>query len=302
LNPERDVAIVLDSGEDSVSLVDMSTFKELSRFYVGKEPHHLMATPDDRYLIVANAVSNELVFLNPHTGKIERRLKNISDPYQIAFSPDKKWFVTASLRLHHVDIYRTDTFEPVKRIPLEKAPSHLAFDHASSMVFVTLQDTDKLAAIRLSDQTVQWTIPTGSTPAGVRMTSDDRYLLVGVMGKDYVQVIDWRARKTVKNIVTGSGAHNFLASGDGRHVFVSNRVAGTVCIVDELNLTRGDCFSVPGGPDCMELSKDGSQLWITSRWIKTVEVVDLKTEKITHKIAVGRSPHGVYFFPHAPRA
>ena len=40
-----------------------------------------MQTPDDRYLIVAGAASNELVFLDPATGGEIGRLPNISDPY-----------------------------------------------------------------------------------------------------------------------------------------------------------------------------------------------------------------------------
>jgi DNA-binding beta-propeller fold protein YncE len=35
------------------------------------------------------------------------------------------------------------------------------------------------------------------------MTPDDKYLLVGIMGADYVEVIDWRTQKTVKRIKTG---------------------------------------------------------------------------------------------------
>ncbi|MBS1216026.1 MAG: hypothetical protein H6R20_1000 [Proteobacteria bacterium] len=58
-----------------------------------------MQTPDDRYLIVASAASNELVFLDPATGGEIGRLPNISDPYQIGFSPDKKGFLSASNRL-----------------------------------------------------------------------------------------------------------------------------------------------------------------------------------------------------------
>ena len=93
-----EVAIVLNSGEGTISLIDKATMLETKRFPVGKEPHHLMATPDDQFLIVANAASNELVFLDPSTGEIRRRLDKISDPYQIGFSPDKKWFVSVSLQ------------------------------------------------------------------------------------------------------------------------------------------------------------------------------------------------------------
>ena len=62
-----------------------------------------------------------------------------------------------------------------------------------------------------------------------------------------------------------------------------------------------DTINVPGGPDCMELSKDGRQLWVTSRWIKKVTVIDMASKKILKQIPVGKSPHGIYFFSHAAR-
>jgi YVTN family beta-propeller protein len=82
-----------------------------------------------------------------------------------------------------------------KRIPLPKLPSHMAFNAASNMVFITQQGSDQVSAIDLSTQTVKWTLPVGKLPAGIAMTPDDKYLLVGIMGADYVEVIDWRRRR-----------------------------------------------------------------------------------------------------------
>ena len=109
--------IVLNSGDGSISIVDPVTRKEEKRVPVGKEPHHLMATPDNKELIVANAASNDLVFLDPKTGDILRRVPDISDPYQIGYSPDRKWFVSASNRLDRVDIYHGASFKLAKRLP-----------------------------------------------------------------------------------------------------------------------------------------------------------------------------------------
>lgn len=295
-----EVAIVLNSGEGTVSLIDKASMTETKRFPVGKEPHHLMATPDDQYLIVANAVSNDLVFLDPRTGEIKRRIDKISDPYQIGFSPDKKWFVSVSLRLDRTDIYDAN-FKLVKRIPTPKAPSHVAFDAKSTLAFVTLQDSNELAAIDLASHTVKWKMRVGTMPAGAWVTPDDRYVLVGITGEDFVEVIDWRTQKSVKRIKTGKGAHNFIAKGDGRHVLVSNRVENTINVIDQQTLTVVDTISVPGGPDCMELTKDGKQLWVTAHWAKRVTVVDMETKKIIKQIPVGKSPHGIYFASHAPR-
>lgn len=297
------VVVVLNSRDATVSLLDQKTYKEVGVLQVGKEPHHLMATPDNKSLIVASAMGNELIFLDPKTGQIQRRMKDILDPYQIGFSPDQKWFVANALRLDHVDIYRYDgkDLKLARRIPLASLPSHMAFSADSRTVFVTLQGSDQIAAIDLVSQTVKWWLPVGKLPAGISMTPDDRHLLVGIMGSDYVEVIDWRAKKTVKQIKAGDGTHNFLPVGDKRHVFVSNRVSNTINIIDQQTLANVGTINVPGGPDCMELSDDGKTLWATLRWIKKVAVIDVPSRKVIRMIPVGRSPHGVYFANHASR-
>jgi YVTN family beta-propeller protein len=295
------VVVIHNSRDATVSLLDQESYKELGKFPIGKEPHHLMATPDNKSLIVANAVGDELVFLDPKTGQIQRRIKDVADPYQIGFSPNQKWFVSNSLRLDRVDFYKYDgkDFTLANRVPLAKLPSHMAFDAASTTVFITQQGSDQISAIDLATQKVKWTIPVGKLPAGIVMTPDDKHLLVGIMGKDYVEVIDWRTQKTIKRITAGEGTHNFRSMGDKRHVFVSNRTSNTINIIDQVTLENVGTIPVPGGPDCMELSADGKTLWATLRWIKKVAVIDVANKKVIKLIPVGRSPHGVYFHDRA---
>lgn len=300
---QANVVVVLNSRDATVQLLDQTTYQSLSTFPVGKEPHHLMATPDNKSLIVASSVGNELIFLDPKSGQIQRTLKDILDPYQIGFSPDQKWFVSNSLRLDRVDIYRYNGTNLTlnKRIALAKLPSHMAFDKASTTAFITQQGSDQVSAIDLVSGAVKWTMSVGKLPAGIAMTPDDKYLLVGIMGSDYVEVIDWRTQKTVKRIKTGMGAHNFRSAGDGRYTYVSNRVSNSINIIDQKTLENVGQINVPGGPDCMEITDDGKTMWVTLRWIKKVAVIDLKTRKITKLIPVGRSPHGVFFMNSAQR-
>ncbi|MDB5774537.1 MAG: hypothetical protein JWP38_670 [Herbaspirillum sp.] len=299
---QANVVVVLNSGDATVSLIDPDDFSVKQTYAVGKEPHHLMATPDNKSLIIANATGNQLTFLDPRSGQIQRQMRDVIDPYQIGFSPDQKWFVSAALRLDRVDIYRYDNGALLlsKRVPLSKLPSHIAFDADSTTAFITQQGNDRISAIDLATQQIKWTMPTGKLPAGVMMTPDNKYLLVGIMGRDYVEVIDWRNQKVVKRIVTGEGAHNFRALGDKRHVFVSNRVANSISILDLNTLENIGSIAVPGGPDCMEVTEDGQTLWATLRWIKKVAVIDLSNRKLLRLIAVGRSPHGIYINNRAP--
>ncbi|SIO60511.1 beta-propeller fold lactonase family protein [Paraburkholderia phenazinium] len=295
--------IVLNSGEATLSLIDEATHQVVGTVPTGKEPHHLMATPDNSSLIVANSVSNNLMFVDPKTGKVQRWVENIEDPYQIGFSPDNKWVVTTGLRLDRLDVYHYDGHDMTlaKRLPLAVMPSHMAFTNDSKTVFVTLQVSGELAAIDLATQQVKWKMKVGKVPAGLWMTPGDKYLLIGMTGADYVAVVDWRNQKIVKTIQTGNGAHNFRSLADGKHVAVSNRVASTISIIDEDTLANvGDITGLMPGPDDMELSADKRYLWVTFRFAKHVGIIDLTTRKLIQTIAVGRSPHGIYFYDRAP--
>ena len=198
------VAFVLNSAEDTVSLIDTKTYKEISRNRVGREPHHLMATPDDKSLIVANVQSNDLVFFDPITGETQKRVPKISDAYQLGYSPDRKWFVAASLALDRVDIYTADDLKLVKRIATPKGPSHIAFSKDSRHVFVTLQHSNQIGIIDLVEQKLLATLPVGKQPAGIWVTPDDKHVLVGVMGEDFVAVVDWRKRELTQKIRTAN--------------------------------------------------------------------------------------------------
>jgi YVTN family beta-propeller protein len=293
-------AVVLNSGDGTVSVIDRASRKVVETFSVGKEPHHLVSTLSEDELVVANAASNDLVFLDPLTGVVKRRLPRIIDPYQLAYSPDGKWFVSISLRLDRVDFYAMPNYELKARIAVAKTPSHVVFSPDSKVAYVTLQDSNEVAAIDVISQKESWRVKTGKTPAGIWM-SPQGLLFVGIMGEDFVQVIDPQKRDVVKKIVTGKGAHNVFPMGDGQHVLVSNRVDGTITKVDYKSYAVVKSIKVGRGVDCMEISADGKEGWATVRWEGKVAVIDLTGAKPIEYIPVGRSPHGIYFKSHAKR-
>jgi YVTN family beta-propeller protein len=296
---------VLNSLDANVSVIDPKTWQVTQRIPTGKEPHHLYLTPDEKSVIVANAGSDSLTFIDPTTAEVQRVVRGTLDPYHLRFSPDMKWFVTVANRLNHIDIYRWDgkDLTLAKRIPSGKTPSHIWIDTKSTTAYATMQDSDELVAVDLATQTLKWRVKTGAMPADVFGTPDDKHLLVGLTGGDHVQVFDVTGpqAKFVKSIPTGEGAHAFRALGDGRHVFVGNRVANTVNKLDYVKLESVGQFKAPGGPDCMEVTADGKLLLVSSRWIKKVSVIDIATGQLVRQVKVGKSPHGIWTLDHAKR-
>ena len=296
---------VLNSQDANVSVIDPVTWTETQRIPTGKEPPHIYLTPDEKSLLVANATSDTLTFLDPRTAEVQRTVKGIVDPYQLRFSPDMKWFVTVANRLNHVDFYRWDgkDFTLVKRVPSSKTPSHLWIDSKSTTVYASMQDSDELVAFDLNTQAIKWRAKTGPMPADVYLTADDKTLLLGLTGSDGVEVYDVTGKepKLVKKIPTGKGAHAFRAAGDKRHVYVSNRVANSISKIDLQTMQVVANYPVPGGPDCMDVSADGRLIYVTSRWAKKLSVVDTQTGKVVRQVPVGKSPHGVWTLDHASR-
>ncbi len=312
---------VLNSKDANISVIDPVTWTEIKRMPTGKEPHHLYLTPDEKSLIIANAAGDSLTFVDPKTAEIQRTVRGILDPYHLRFSPDMKWFVLAANRLNHIDIYKWTASGPggvqsvaqsalqgsdmtlAKRIATGKTPSHLWIDSKSTTVYATMQDSDELVQIDLATQAIKWRGKTGTMPADVFGTPDDKHLLVALTGSEGVEVYDLTgaAPKLVKTIKTGLGAHAFRAAGDKRHVYVSNRVANTISKVDYQTMAVVDMYAAPGGPDCMEVSADGKFIFVSSRWARKLTVIDTTTRKIVRQVNVGASPHGVWTLDHAGR-
>jgi DNA-binding beta-propeller fold protein YncE len=288
------LAFVLNSGGASISVVDMSTEKELRRIPVLREPHHLALSPNGRELLVGDTVGNEILFLDPGTGNVLRRLP-IADPYQLGFSPNGKWLTVNGLARNQVDVYDAASMKLVKRFPLASMPSHLAYSPDSSVVYVSLQGTDRLAAIDLTRMVILWNAVVGKTPAGV-LWHDDK-VLVADMGSDDIAVVDPVDGKVERRIRVGKGAHQMFLSPDGKIIWVNARVAGTTTALDARTLAILRVYKIPGGPDCIDFAPDG-KLWITRRWAEKVAVLDPATGAY-QTINVGRSPHGIFLNAHA---
>jgi len=288
------VAFVVNSNSASISVIDMSTRKELRRIPALREPHHLIVSPDGKSLLVGDTTGNQILFLDPATGEVQRRVE-VSDPYQLGFSPDGKFLVVNGLARDQVDVYDPVSMALIKRFPAVSRPSHLAFSPDSHTVFVSLQASDKLVAIDLTSMQQAWIEPVGSTPAGVLWLKGK--VLVADMGANYVAVVDPATGHVVDQIVTGKGAHNLFLSPDKKILWVNNRVAGTATALDAATLTVLRDYIIPGGPDDIDFAPDGN-VWITRRFVEKVAVLHPASGNF-ETIGVGRSTHGIWLNPAA---
>jgi YVTN family beta-propeller protein len=285
-------------------VLDGATREEVRRIPVLREVHHLALTPRGDLLLIGDSGANEMLYLNPKTGVVVKR-EPLSNPYHLGFSPDGHHFVITSLRRDQVDLYGWDgaTLTLRARLKLPDMPSHMAFSPDSRVAYVTLQGTRALTAIDLESKQPVWTVDVGPQPAGV--VWHEGRLLVGIMGSDYVSVVDPATQQVERRIKVGRGAHAIFpgpARPDGKPglLYVTSRVDSRISVLDPTTLEVVKVLDVPGGPDCLSFDPSG-KIWVTQRWLGRIAVVDPESGVVESQ-RVGRSPHGILFEPVAPTA
>jgi len=283
------LAMVMNSGEASVSIIDMTTRQVVATVPTLREPSHWALSPDRSKLYIADASGNALFILNPQTGAAMGS-KRIADPYQLGYTPDQKFLVVNALRINHVDIYDASTLSLVKRFSAGSMPSHLDFSPDSRWSFNSMQGSDSLVSLDLTTMTVRWKKRIGPTPAGVLWLNGK--VLVCLMGSNGLVEIDPETGAILRHIETGIGAHNLFLTDDGATLYVSNRLGGSLAALDPTTLALRRTYTLPGGPDDIGIAPDG-KLWIALRFAETVAVMDPSSGQY-ESIPVGRSPHGIF--------
>lgn len=281
--------LVLNSGEATLSVLDVASRAETRRIAVLREPHHWAMSPDGRDLLVGDTGANEMLFLDPVSFALKRRLP-MSDPYQLGFSPNGKMLVVTGLARGQVDVYDAGSYRLIKRFAMKSLPSHLDFSPDSAIVYVSLQGTNRVAAINLKTMAVLWDQRVGPAPAGVMLWNG--HLLVAIMGSDYVAMLNPQTGAMMGRLKAGRGAHQMFLSPDRRVLYVNSRIDSTISAYDAATLALQRTYKVPGGPDDLIFAPDG-HIWATLRFAAKVGVLDPVSGAV-QTIAVGRSPHGIY--------
>lgn len=191
------------------------------------------------------------------------------------------------------------------------------------LAYVTNEGSEELSIINTGTDSVVATIPVGTRPRGVKVTSDGKTIFVALSGsprcpptmpdaeceklkadksKDGVAVVDAATRKVSRVLPGGSDPEAFDISRDGTTLYVSNEDAGTASIVDVANGKIRSTIPVGTEPEGVALTPDGKAVWVTGETAHNITILDAQSGKILGHIEVGMRPRSVAFTPDGARA
>lgn len=106
--------------------------------------------------------------------------------------------------------------------------------------------------------------------------------------------------------IMGTGqsiTHMLVITPNGKRAYTTNIVSGTVTSIDfTLPVTQQvSQIQVGKGPEAIDISPDGSELWVGQNGEGSIAVIDTATNKVKETIKVGEVPIRVKFTPDGKR-
>ena len=327
----KPLVYVPNTVSNTVQVIDPSTYKVIGRFATGREPQHVVPSWDMKTLWVNDDQGNDLIPINPRTGKAGPKVA-VDDPYNLYFTPDGKYALVMAERLHRIDVRDPHTMKLLRSLPVPcYGVNHADFSADQSFFVASCEFSGKLLVIDEHATKLRKVIdlnavktPGATSPAqahsmggaksnlrpgasampqDVRLTPDGTRFLAADMLRNGVWVIDARTLKVQRFIHLQMGTHGIYPSRDATKLYVSNRDAGSVSVLDATSLKVAATWTIPGGgsPDMGGVSADGTKLWLSGRYHGVVYVFDTTTGKVLRRIPVDSGPHGLAVWPQPGR-
>lgn len=246
--------VVVNKGDDDVSLIDLASGTARARIAVGEGPHEVAASPDGRWAVVTNygrfQGGNTLALID---------------------------VVNASL----VDTHSTGD---------QTWPHGIVW--SGERVWVTAENTGEsgaLLGLDPVDGTVQATIPTGQALSHmVALHPDGKRAYVTNIASGSVTAIDLVQQQVIASVPTGHGAEGVAVSPDGREVWVANQEDDDIAILDADTMEVVARLRAPSRPIRIAFTPDGGRALVTCARTDQVTVFDASARDLITRIHV---PH-----------
>ena len=188
-------------------------------------------------------------------------------PVEGAFSPDGSYLYFTNYAMYGKGFNRegTDTCSPASNY-----------------------DKSFLSRVNLETKKIDAVYPVGSVPKVVKVSPDNKYILVSNWCSYTVTIISVETQETVKTIKIGRYPRGIAITSDSKSAYVAEMGGNRI---HQINLEDFSVKYIPIGsnPRAIELSPDNSKLYATLNISGKVIAWDLAANKSIKRVATGKS-------------
>jgi YVTN family beta-propeller protein len=297
---------VPNSMSNTVDVIDPRTYRIVAHYAVGELPQHITPSWDLQTLYVDNDKGNSLTPIDPRTGRPRGPAIPVDDPYNLYFTPDGHDAIVVAERNNRLDFRDPHTMALRESLHVPcTGIDHMDFTADGEVALASCEFSGQLVVVDLAARRVLAVLDLpfqDARPQDVKLAPDGRVFYVADMNANGVWLVDARAFRIDGFLHTDRGAHGLYPSRDATELYVSNRDAGTISVIQFTTSRIVATWRIPGGsPDMGGVSVDGSVLWLTGRYNGEVYAISTRDGRLLARIPVGAGPHGLCVWPQPGR-
>jgi len=305
----RPMVYVPHTKTGEVWTIDPATFAVVGRYRLGGELQHVVPSWDMKTLYASDDTGNHLTPFDPRTGLPGASIP-VTDPYNLYFTPDGRSAISVDEARRQLVFYdpRTWAVQQTLATPDCKGIDHSDVTPDGRTAVFTCEFDGRVAVVDLVGRRVLRTIdmPTRHTtmgPQDIKLAPDGSVFYIADSQEGGVWVLDGAATKVLRVIPTGRGAHGLYLSRDAKRLFVTNRLEGSVSVLDAYTGAVQATWRIGehASPDMGNVTADGAQLWLSGRYDHAVYVLSAVDGRLIKRIDVGNGPHGLCVWPQPGR-
>jgi YVTN family beta-propeller protein len=304
----KPMVYVPHSGSGDVWEIDPATFQVVDKFPAGREVQHVVPAYDMQTLYATDDIGNTITPIDPKTGAHGDRIP-IVDPYNMYFWPDGSTAVSVAEARRTLVFYDYHTWTETGQLPIPDCGGidHADFTADGKTAVFTCEFAGRVAVVDVASRTLLRTIDmpvrhTHMGPQDIKLSPDGQRFYIADSDQGGLWVLDGAATKVIGQIPLAAGTHGIYPSRDATKLYVSNRIAGSVSVLDARTGQVQATWPIPGGsPDMGGVTSDGSQLWLSGRYNHEVYVLSTTDGHLLARIPVGSGPHGMCVWPQPGR-
>jgi YVTN family beta-propeller protein len=293
---------VTNTKSGSISVIDTTTFEVVQTIPLGPgKPNRIAFHPDGKTAWVVYDKSHDLGVVDAESGKLSRRVKIGGNPYNLTFSPDRRYLYvldwSSETSNDEVIVYDLAAERVDARIEVSTWPAHGVFTRNGRTFYVSSETAGNLAAIDTATRRITHTVWTGGDAMGLALTPDERWLYAAAGEEKKLVKVDTATNAAVKTIPLPGIIHDAVLTLDGRFLYATLRRANKIAVMSTADDRVVATIPQPAYPDLVTMEPSGRYAFVTNRWADAVTIIDLGTHKQVKSIAVGKAPHGMALRP-----
>ena len=296
---------VANTAGDTLSVVDLDRQEVVSEIPIGKHPHGLALSPDQRRIYSSVESARAIKFLDTSTDEIVASVPTTGVPNQLAATPDGQWVYVAINDKGTADIIDVRQAKVAKTLDIGSRPHNCYCPQGARHMYVTSIGDRLVRQFDFAhDHALKQTVRFDGAVRPLCVTRDEKWLFVALEGLHGFAWADLTSGEQIgrreqplpppekRSKFAYMNTHGLELRPGDRELWVSSFIGNGLMVYDITGEAPRYLTTVAVGdaPNWLTFSPDGKYAYSANAGANSITIVNCETRMALKEIKVGPVP------------